>query len=188
MKPLHLFAEDTKILKSIQTSNNALDLRSDIDSLVERCRECKLRLNKIKCAAVRYSLLSKRITQPTYIVKHISIKSSTTHCDLGIMVDQNKHCNHISFKANHSLHFICRIIPLTAPVSLKKQLYISGAKGLSHRQKLYISLVRSNLTYSSQLWRPCLIKTFNHWNGFNTELLSSYYMIFPQTTSQGSLS
>ena len=62
----HLFADDTKILESIQTSDNSLDLRRDIDSLVECCREWKLSLNEIKYAAVCYSLLSKRITQPTY--------------------------------------------------------------------------------------------------------------------------
>ena len=59
------------------------------------------------------------------------------------MVDQNlsgaKYYNHISLIAYRSLHFIRTIIPLTAPVSLKKQ--------------LYISLVRSQLTHCSQLWR-----------------------------------
>ena len=120
----YLFADDTKVLKSIQSFNDSLDLQRDIDSLVEWCREWKLSLNEIKCAAVRYSLSSKCTTQPTYTIKNILIKSSTTHCDLGIMVDQNlswdKHYNHISFKAYRSLHFIRRIISPTAPVSLKK--------------------------------------------------------------------
>ena len=58
----HLFADDTKVLKLIQTFNDSLDLQRDINSLVEWYREWKLSLNEIKCATVRYSLLSKCTT------------------------------------------------------------------------------------------------------------------------------
>ena len=34
-----LFADDTKLLKSIQTYNNSLDLQEDIDSMVDWSRE-----------------------------------------------------------------------------------------------------------------------------------------------------
>ena len=142
-----LFADDTKLVKSIQTFNDSLDLQKDIDSMVDWCREWKLSLNENKCAAIRYSLLSKCNTQPTYTIKGTLVETTSTHRDLGIIVDQNlswaKHYNHISLKAYRSLHFIRRTIP-HAPVYLKKQ--------------LYITLVRSHLTYCSQLWRPRLLK------------------------------
>ena len=70
------------------------------------------------------------------------------HQDLGIMVDEKlswtKHYNHISLKAYRTLHLIRRSISPSAPVNIKKH--------------LYIMLVRSQLTYCSQLWRPRLIK------------------------------
>ena len=67
---------------------------------------------------------------------------------IGIIVDEklywSKHHNHISLKTYHSLHLIHRSISPSAPIYIKTQ--------------LYIILVRSQLTYCSQLWRPHLIK------------------------------
>ena len=51
-----LFADDTKLLKSIQTFNDSLDLQKDIDSMVDWCREWKFSLNENKCAAIRYNI------------------------------------------------------------------------------------------------------------------------------------
>ena len=52
--------------------------------------------------------------------------------------------NYICSNAYRSLNFIRRNISSFAPINVKKQ--------------LYISLVRSHLTFCSQLWRPHLIK------------------------------
>ena len=86
--------------------------------MVYWCREWELSPNESKCAAIRYAQLSKCIAQPTY-PGHFN-ETTTTHCDPGIIVDQNlswaKHYNHISLKAYSSRHFIGRTIPLTATV------------------------------------------------------------------------
>ena len=64
------------------------------------------------------------------------------HC--GWKISESKHNNRISLKAYCSLHLICRSISPSAPIYIKTH--------------LYIMLVRSQLTYCSQLWQPRLIK------------------------------
>ena len=96
-----LFADDIKLLKSIQTYNNSLDLQEDTDSMVDWCREQKLSLNGMQRFV--FSRLSKCITRHTYTIKGTLIETTTTNRNLGVIVDQNlywaKHYNHISSKA-----------------------------------------------------------------------------------------
>ena len=80
----------------------------------------------------------------SYQIGNMEVKSTTSHRDLGINVTNSfswsDHCNTILCqKAYRSLHLLRRTI--------------SGTK-----RRLYVSLVRSNLTYCSQLWRPYLLK------------------------------
>ena len=67
---------------------------------------------------------------------------------MGIVVNSNlnwsSHYNYICCKAYRSLNLIKCIISPLAPISIKK--------------RLYISLVRSQLSYCSQLWRPQSVK------------------------------
>ena len=144
------FADDTKILKSIQSSNDSMKLQRDIDSLSEWCKKWFLTLNEDKCAAIHFSLSSINNLQSTYQINNTTVRYLSSHRDLGLMVEGNlswsKHYNFIICKAYCSLHFIRRIIPISTSISLKK--------------KLYLSLVRSHLTYCSQIWSPRLIKDF----------------------------
>ena len=68
--------------------------------------------------------------------------------DLGIIVTNNlswsKHYHFICGKAYRALHFIRRNISASSSTSVKRS--------------LYISLVRSHLSYCSQLWSPAYIK------------------------------
>ena len=87
-------------------------------------------------------------------VTNYSLGSHTIHnlphiCDLGIQVNNSlsfeHHYKSICNKAYQCLYMIRRSLHLhSAPTETKK--------------KLYLSLVRSKLTYCSQLWRPLLIK------------------------------
>ena len=53
-----VFADDTKLVRSILSFNDYSDLQEDIFSITEWCRTWNLNLNKEKCAAIRFSLSS----------------------------------------------------------------------------------------------------------------------------------
>ena len=83
----------------------------------------------------------------TYSINKHPIKSVDSHKDLCILVTSNlsgsKHINSICSNACKAFYFIHRSISTTSP---------------SLRSRIYLSLVRSKLSYCSQLWRSCLIK------------------------------
>jgi len=94
---------------------------------------------------------------------------------LGIIVNSDlswtDHLNHICLKAYRSLNLIRRTLSTFSPVSFKK--------------RLYISLVRSHLSYCSQLWRPHLIKRHHqHWES-RGKLQSSYSTTTIEETTSG---
>ena len=143
----YLFADDTKFIKSITSFNDSVQLQRDIDSLSSWCRTWNLSLNQDKCAVMRISLRSH--TDPhSYTINNSNIKISSNQRDLGIIISHNlswdAHYSYICANAYRALNFIRRNITFSSPQHLKKS--------------LYLSLVRSKITYCSQLWRPMYIK------------------------------
>ena len=61
----------------------------------------------------------------------------------------------------------CRSIPINAPTSLKRA--------------LYLALVRSHLCFCSQLWRPYKLKEISNY------LTTSYKVVIPVIASPGGL-
>ena len=84
-----------------------------------------------------------------YATSDTPIKFSQCHQDIGIIVNEklswSKHYNYISLKA---------YTELTSPDTL----ILSPSAPVYIKTNLYIMLVRIQLTYCSQLWRPRLIK------------------------------
>ena len=101
----------------------------------------------IQMCVLKFALWSQSLT--TYYINNQPIKSSDSYKDLGIIVTSNlswsEHIKSIWSKAYRSLHLIQRSISSTSTHT---------------RLCLYISLVCSNLSYCSQLWRPSLKKDF----------------------------
>ena len=111
------------------------------------CQEWKLQLNLNKCVCVRLGLT--HTTALCYQINSTPIPSKENHRDLGVIVSDN-----LSFSAQYksmcnaayrSLNFI-------------KQTLHGSTYSLLTRKSLYLSLVRSKMSYCSQLWRPYLIK------------------------------
>ena len=109
-----LFAENTKLVKPVLTSNDQSDLQEDILSISEWYKTWNLNLNKDKCAVICFFLLAKSVSKFSYTLLNPPVKFVQTHCDLGIMVDERlswlKHYNYISQKAYHSLHFYLELL------------------------------------------------------------------------------
>ena len=115
------------------------------------CSTWNLSLNSFKCASLCISLPSSRSTlpDPVYYINGQPIASVDKHRDLGITVQKNlSWSDHIATactKAYKSLYLIRRTLSnLPSPSSIKLH--------------LYKSLVRSKLSYCSQLWRPQLLR------------------------------
>ena len=102
--------------------------------------------NLHKCCVMRFSLSNS--TCPLYYIDGSDVPVTTSHRDLGVMVSRDlswsTHYDLICSKAYKMLYLIRRSFSSTSSASVKK--------------RLYISLVRSNFSYCSQLWRPRLKK------------------------------
>ncbi len=96
---------------------------------------------------MRMSLRNKSQDTHEYTINSNDLRKSETQRDLGILVHQNltwrQQHSLVCKKSYISLNLIKRTIPANSSTNLKKQ--------------LYLSLVRSHLSYCSQLWRPMYI-------------------------------
>ena len=101
----------------------------------------------MKCVVLRFCLSSPRILFD-YTLNNMPIQVADCHRDLGILMSCDlKWCHHLNFissRAYKILGLIRRSFSSRLPLPSKK--------------KLYLSLVRSQLTYASQIWRPNLLK------------------------------
>ena len=137
-----MFADDTKLVKYIKDSVSQQLLQDDLNNLSTWCNTWSLALNPVKCSVLRVSLSPSLTTPPVYTILNVSL------CSVCIFVKNDltwsDHYNYISSKAYRSLNLIRRTISVSSSTKTKKS--------------LYLSLVRSQLTYCSQLWRPNIIK------------------------------
>ena len=95
--------------------------------------------------SVHISFSSKLPT--SYILNECPINSSSSHKDLGVIVSNlqwHHHHDHILGKAYKTLGIIRRTF--------------SHLNSAATKLKLYISLIKSQLTYCSIIWRPHLIQ------------------------------
>ena len=124
-------------------------LQSAINSLESWSKKWLLSIYPEKCAVIRYSLRPTHESQESpYSVDGKPLNFNKQHRDLGILVSANlswsDHINSICSNAYKSFYFIRRSISSLSTTDLRRQ--------------LYLTLVRSNMVYCSQLWRPFLIK------------------------------
>ena len=141
-----MFADDTKYAISINHSSVRNPLQSDLFSLSTWSSTWDLLFNESKF--VYMCFWSKCIDCPrSYYINGKPIVQSSHHKDLGIFfTDDLNWSSHYSFIFSQSyktLGFLCRTFTRSTCMS---------------RKKLYISLVRSQLIYCSQIWRAHLIK------------------------------
>ena len=133
---LFLFADDTKCLSPIHSPTESLNLQRDLQAIGTWNDQWCLAFNESKCAHVRFFPNLNSIHTP-YFINNLSIPFSNFHKDLVIMSSDltwNDYFCFITAKAYKFLGIIRRTFT-TNSISTKRQ--------------LYISLVRSQLTYCS---------------------------------------
>ena len=141
-----MFADDTKCYRSISCPDDCLLLQQDLDSISDWCTTWNLSFNSNKCATIHFSRSSPPTTS-TYHLNGDLISDTDHHQDLGIMSSDLSWSNHydsISAKAYKTLGLIRCSFYHTSSIYTKKV--------------LYTSIIRPQILYGSQIWRPYLIK------------------------------
>ena len=139
-----LFADDAKLFKHIIQFPHIHEFQNDLDLLYDWSVSNELNFNISKC--VNLSFNNKIPT--SYNINSTSLPQLSQHCDLGLLLSYDlswsNHYQRISAKAYKYFGLLRRIFKNCQSISAKKL--------------LYITLVRSQLTYGSQLWNPYLIR------------------------------
>ena len=142
----YLYADDTKCLNTISSPTDIQDLQNDLNNVSLWSLRWKLFFNENKFMHIRFCSTISNNTS-TYKINDLAIDCKLYHKDLGILYSHNltwtEHYKLITVKAYNTLGLLRRIFK-TNNIQAKKH--------------LYISLMRSQLLYCSQLWRPQLIR------------------------------
>ena len=138
------FADDTKLSKSIAVSSDQLCLQEDLNHLFTWSVNNDFRFSVPKC--IHLSFNSKFTT--TYSIDGCPLPQLLSHRDLGLQLSSDmswfKHYQIITAKAYKYLGLLRRVF--------------HSCHSIRARKLLYLTLVRSQLTYCSQLWNPYMIK------------------------------
>ena len=139
-----MFADDAKCSSHITSLENCHLLQRDLDNMSNWSTSNHLHFNTSKCTLLSFN--SQLNT--TYQIDGYALPSIDHHRDLGVIFSSdlswNKHYEHIITKAYRSLGLLRRTF--------------SNSNSTSAKKLLYTSLVRSQLTYGSQIWHPHLLK------------------------------
>ena len=146
MKTL-LYADDTKCIHTIATNEDPLLLQEDLNSL-STWSKSNLSFNLQKTVLLQFSC-SKSPVVHDYQLNETSINCKDHYKDLGVIFSHDlswsKHISSIVAKAYKTLALIRRT-------------FHHSTTSVSVRKTLYMSLIRSQLTYCSPVWRPHLIE------------------------------
>ena len=138
-----LFADDTKIFKTILSKADAESLQSDIDSLEAWSKEWLLRFNPKKCHVLSLGKLENTHYTMRYKIYDSELEHVFEEKDLGVTIDmQLKFEEHVSSKvkiANAMVGLIRRSFSFLSPYLFRK---------------LYIAFVRPHLEYAQSVWAP----------------------------------
>ena len=137
------FADDIKIFKTISSNSDASVLQNDLTNFEKNSTNSNLALNPSKCKVLRVTRKRNTIVYP-YKLKHTILQSTDCERDLEILTSSgltwSKHVDSQCSKATKALGFVRRsTLDITDPTI---------------RRTLYITLVRSQLCYGSQIWAP----------------------------------
>uniref|UniRef100_A0A803KG92 Reverse transcriptase domain-containing protein n=1 Tax=Xenopus tropicalis TaxID=8364 RepID=A0A803KG92_XENTR len=145
-----IFADDTKLCKTISSMQDAAALQSDLTKLDNWAANWKMRFNVDKCKVMQNLYYIRNNINANYLLNGSVLGVSLMEKDLGVFVDNklsnSRQCHSVATKANKVLSCI--------------------KKGIDSRDEniilpLYRSLVRPHLEYAVQFWAPVLKKDIN---------------------------
>ena len=138
------FADDTKIFKTINSISDASALQYDLSNFEKSSTNSKKApLNVSKCKVLR---VTRKHNQIVYLYKlhDTLLESSDCERDLGILTSTvlswSKHVDHQCAKASKTLGYVRRSTFDITDAAVSRT--------------LYLTLVRTQLLYGSQIWAP----------------------------------
>ena len=138
-----LFADDSKIYKTISKLSDSEALQEDLSCLSVWCKDWNMDFNTSKCKALNISK-KKSPTVRNYQLNNESLVTVKQITDLGISINYkllwSSHIAQISKRANRILGLVkrsCKDFP-----------------DFETRKLLYCQIVRPILEYVSELWSP----------------------------------
>ena len=138
-----MFADDTKLFREIQTTNDAEQLQDDINNLETWSTTSGLPFNETKCKAQTITRKLKPITGK-YTMKDCQRTSTKNERDLGVWISTDLkwsiQVNQQCARANKELSYIRR--------------NTRTIHNTTTRRTIYLALVRSHLGYATQVWSP----------------------------------
>ena len=142
-RPL-LFADDTKCFKTISRCSDISSLQQDLNQLsIWSTTNCLL-FNESKSTHLHFW---NQFGTHQYNINGKAVTTSDQHKDLGIFISSN---------LNFSLHHETVSSKAYRMLGLLRRTFVTHSTIV--KKKLYLSLIRSQLTYCSQIWRPFLRK------------------------------
>jgi len=143
-----IFADDTKVYRNIDSSDDRTKLQNDINSLEAWSQKWQIEFNIDKCSVVH---IGKDNAEYDYFMTinnvHKQLSNSDGEKDLGVLVDKklnfNQHIEKTVNAANKTLGVLKRNFRHTP-----QSAFIT----------LYKTLVRSKLEYANVIWHPTLEK------------------------------
>lgn len=137
-----MFADDTKLFKSIKSSTDIIHLQSDFNALLRWCDLNGFSCNSDKCFQI--TIGRSNVLEFNYLFKNQPLQKLSVIKDLGVFFDSNLtfqyHIDYVVNKAIKKVNFIKR--------------YTKQFKNLESFRTLYFSFVYSTISYCSVIWRP----------------------------------
>ena len=122
-------------------------LQRDLGSLKTCSYVSNVKFNASRCKVLTVTRKKSPVTHE-YHLGNTYLKRVLEEKDLGIIISSNlssdSHVMHIALKANRMLGLLKRTCPLITDVKV--------------RRTLYLSLVKSQLSYATDLWSPGSVK------------------------------
>ena len=139
------FADDTKLTDEITSNDDCHNLQEGLDAMNQWRIENKLLFNVSKCAVLCFPASSGKLA---YTLNNCTLPIVESQRDLGVVISNNL-CWTVQYQAS--------IAKANKQLGLLKRTFGRSA-AVETRKALYVTLVRSQLTYCSQIWRPYLVK------------------------------
>ena len=138
-----LYADDTKLYRNVSSTEHCHLIQMTLSNLHDWSQRNNIRFNTSKCRAL--TVTRKKTPIVFYYILDGSILTRVTEeRDLGVIITStlswDSHIHTITAKANKLLGLLKRTCPLLTDVSV--------------RRSLYLSLVKSQLCYATQVWSP----------------------------------